>query len=163
LLALGVSTLFVSNYISSLVPALPSILVLTTIGLILAQFTWVQRLSGFRVMGYFLVLLFLAVVGAYCDIGALVSNGSVAVVLLLWVTLMVLVHGLLIFTIGGLFKQDWALVSVASNANIAGVTTAGVLATSLGRPDLRLPGILAGSVGNAIGTYAGVLIAEMLR
>ena len=70
---------------------------------------------------------------------------------------------LLIFGLGGLFRQDWAIISVASNANVGGATTAGVLATAIGRDDLRLPGILAGSLGNAIGTYAGVLIAIYLR
>ena len=75
----------------------------------------------------------------------------------------VLVHGLILFVIGGLLKQDWAIISVASNANIGGATSAGVLATAIGRGDLRLPGILAGSLGNAVGTYAGVFVALYLR
>jgi hypothetical protein len=33
----------------------------------------------------------------------------------------------------------------------------------IGRGDLRLPGILAGSLGNAIGTHAGFVIAELLK
>jgi uncharacterized membrane protein len=37
------------------------------------------------------------------------------------------------------------------------------IAISIGRGDLRLPGILAGSLGNAIGTYAGFVIAELLK
>ena len=52
---------------------------------------------------------------------------------------------------------------MASNANIGGATSAGVLATAIGRGELRLPGILAGSLGNALGTYAGFLVAEFLR
>ena len=52
---------------------------------------------------------------------------------------------------------------VASNANIGGATSAGALAIAIGRGDLRLPGILAGSLGNAIGTYAGFVIAELLK
>ena len=163
LLALGTGTMFVSQLFSQLLPAIPSVLILTTIALGLAQLPAVQRLRGARVLGYFTVLLFLAVVGAYCDIPALIANGSVALTLLAWVTIAVGVHGLLLFTIGGLFKQDWAIVSIASNANVGGATTAGVLAVSIGRHDLRLPGILAGSVGNAIGTYAGVAVAEFLR
>ena len=163
LLALGTGTLFVSQVLSKVLPAVPSVLILTTIALLLAQLPAVQRLKGARVLGYFTVLLFLAVVGAYCDIPALIANGSVALVLLAWVTVAVGVHALLLFTLGGLFKQDWAIVSIASNANIGGATTAGVLAVSIRRGDLRLPGILAGSVGNAIGTYAGVAVAEFLK
>lgn len=163
LLALGTGTLFGSQLLSAMLPAIPSILILTTIALGLAQLPLVQKLRGARVLGSFTVLLFLAVIGAYCDIPALIANGSVALILLAWVTITVGIHALLLFVIGGLLRQDWAIISIASNANIGGATTAGVLAVSIRRDDLRLPGILAGSVGNAIGTYAGVAVAEFLR
>jgi uncharacterized membrane protein len=163
LLAIGFGTLFLSNLLNEYIPQIPSILTLTTLALILAQLPVIQKLNGGKVMGYFLVLLFLAVIGAYCDIHALAESGHLAMLLLLWVTIIVLIHGILIFSIGGLFKQDWDIISIASNANIGGTATSAVLATSLGRPDLRLPAILAGSLGNAIGTYAGILIAELLK
>ncbi len=163
IIALGTASLFLSQLIVRFVPSLPVMLVLTTFALILAQFRPVQRLRGARTLGYFTVLLFLAVIGAYCDIAALIANGSVAFLLLIWVAIIVFLHGALLFLGGGLFKQDWAMISVASNANIGGAASAGVLATAIGRDDLRLPGILVGSVGNALGTYAGVLVAEMLR
>ena len=163
LLALGIGTLFVSQLISQWLPAVPYVLTLTTIALVLAQLPAVHRLRGATVLGYFTVLLFLAVVGAYCDLAALIANGAVAGILLAWVTIIVGVHALIIFGIGGLFRQDWAIIALASNANIGGATSAGVLATAIGRGDLRLPGILAGSLGNAIGTYAGFLVAVWLR
>jgi uncharacterized membrane protein len=163
LLALGIGSLFLSQLLSQFLPAIPYVLSLTTVALLLAQMPVVQRLGGAKVLGYFTVLVFLAVVGAYCDLGALIANGAVAGILLGWVTLIVLVHGLILFLIGGLLKQDWAVISVASNANIGGATSAGVLATAIGRGDLRLPGILAGSLGNAVGTYAGFVVAELLR
>ncbi len=163
LLALGLGSLFVSQAISRALPALPYVLTLTTIALLLAQAPAVQRLSGAKVLGYFTVLLFLAVIGAYCDLAALLAHGSVAGILLAWVTVIVFFHGLVLFAIGGCLRQDWALLAVASNANIGGATSAGVLATAIGRDDLRLPGILAGSLGNALGTYAGFLLAAWLR
>ncbi len=163
LLALGLGSLFLSQLVSRWLPAIPYVLTLTTAALILAQVPAIQRLRGGTVLGYFTVLLFLAVVGAYCDLGALIANGAVAGTLLAWVTVIVGIHALILFGIGGLFRQDWALIAVASNANVGGATSAGVLATAIGRGDLRLPGILAGSLGNAVGTYAGVLIALWLR
>ncbi len=163
LLALGLGSLFVSQWLSRLLPALPYVLTLTTFALGLAQVPAVQRLSGAKVLGYFTVLIFLAVVGAYCDLAALIANGSVAGILLAWVTVIVGIHALVIFSIGGLLRRDWALIAVASNANIGGATSAGVLAVAIGRGDLRLPGILAGSLGNALGTYAGFLLAAFLR
>lgn len=163
LVALGTASLFVSQLVARLFPSLPVVLILTTFALVLAQFPTVQKLRGARTLGYFSVLLFLAVIGAYCDIGALIANGTVALYLLLWVSVIVFLHGALLFAGAGLFKQDWAMISVASNANIGGAASAGVLATAIGRDDLRLPGILVGSVGNALGTYAGVLVAGLLR
>ena len=163
LLALGIGSLYLSQLVSQYLPALPYILTLTTLALVLAQLRVVQKLRGGKLLGYFTVLLFLAVVGAYCDLAALIANGAVAGTLLAWVTIIVGVHALVIFGLGGLFRQDWAIIAVASNANVGGATSAGVLATAIGRGDLRLPGILAGSLGNAIGTYAGFLIAELLR
>ena len=163
LLALGFGTLFVSAKAATLVPGLPSILVLTTLALIFAQIPFVQKLQGGRILGYLLIMLFLAVIGAYCDIFALLGSGNAAGILLLWVTIIIFLHGIIIFTVGGLLKQDWDIVSIASNANIGGATSAPVCAASLGRPDLQLPGLLAGTVGNAIGTYLGILIAELLK
>ncbi len=163
LLFLGLATLFVSVFISFYFPKIPSILILTTIALVLAQIPAVQKVKGGRVLGYFLILLFLAVIGAYCDIHALRQSGEIAITLLVWVGILVSIHAILLFTIAGLFKQDWDIVSVASNANIGGTATAAVCANSLGRQDLQLPGILAGAIGNAIGTYAGIFIAEFLK
>ena len=163
LLALGVGSLFISQLVSSYVPKIPSILVLTTIALVLAQVKPLHRVEGGTIIGYLFVLLFLAVVGAFCDVNALIQNKEIALILMAWVTLIVFIHGILLYTIGGLLKQDWNIVSIASQANVGGATTAAALATGLKRADLRLPGILVGSIGGATGTYVGVLVAEYLR
>jgi uncharacterized membrane protein len=163
LLLLGVGSLFLSNLVSFYFSKIPSILALTTIALILAQVPAIQKIQGGKTLGYFFVLLFLAVIGAYCDLNALRQSGGLAGILLLWVTIIVLVHAIILFVVGGISKQDWDIVSIASNANIGGTATAAVCANSLGRHDLQLPGILAGAVGNAIGTYAGIAVAELLK
>ncbi len=163
MLTLGAGTLYVSGLISEYIPQVPSILILTTIALLLAQIKFLHRIKGGNLIGYLFVLLFLAVVGAYCDMEALIQNKTTAVLLLEWVTIIVFTHGILLFTIGGLLKQDWYLISIASNANIGGATTAAALATGLNRSDLRLPGILAGSLGTALGTYSGIVVAELLK
>lgn len=163
LLALGAGSLFVSQWIHSMIPKVPMILVLTTLALVLAQVRALHKVHGGDIIGFLFVLLFLAVIGAYCDIHALVASRAMAITLMLWVTLIVVIHGVLIFLIGGVLKKDWSIISIASNANIGGPTTAAVLATSLNRSDLRLPAILVGSVGAALGTYVGIMIAEYLR
>ena len=83
-----------SQLVSRFLPALPYILTLTTVALLLAQLPAVQRLGGAKVLGYFTVLVFLAVIGAYCDLAALIANGSVAGILLAWVTAIVFLHAL---------------------------------------------------------------------
>lgn len=163
LLALGFGTMFISWLLTKYIPQIPSILTLTTLALLLAQIPFVQKLKGGKLMGLLLIMLFLAVIGAFCDISALLQSGEVAGILLIWDTVLISIHGIIIFTIGGLFKQDWDIVSIASNANIGGAISAPVCASSLGRPDLQLPGLLAGSIGNAIGTYLGILVAEFLK
>jgi len=163
LLVLGFGSMFLSTVISIYFPAIPAILVLTTLALLLAQIPFVQKIKGAKIMGMLLVLLFMAVIGAFCDIGALLQNGKVAGTLFAWDFILILIHGLLIFGIGGILKQDWDVIAVASNANIGGASSAPVCAASLGRTDLQLPGIIAGSIGLAIGSYLGVLVVEFLK
>lgn len=163
LLALGLGSMLVSAKFAEMVSWMPSIVVLTTIALLFAQVPFIQQLRGGRTLGYLLIMLFLAVIGAYCDVWALTSAGDIAWILLMWVTIIVFLHGAIIFSIGGLLKQDWDIISIASNANIGGATSAPVCAASLGRPDLQLPGLLAGTIGTAIGTYLGIAVAEILK
>ncbi len=162
LFALALLGMAVSKAMVIWFPQVPEILFLTTIALVLAQFPAVQQLSGKHTLGYFLILLFLAVVGTLCDLAALVEVGDLAFTLMLFVTILILVHGLVVFGVGALFKMDWDMIAVASQANIGGTTTALASAESLQRPDLLIPGILVGSLGNAIGTYLGFAVASGL-
>jgi uncharacterized membrane protein len=143
--------------------ALPSILVLTTLALILAQLPAVQRMRGARVTGWFAVMIFLAVIGALCDLAALRGIGELGVQLTVFVAVVVTVHGLLVFVAAWLLRFDPTMAAVASQANIGGSTSALALARSLGRGDLALPAILIGALGNALGTYLGFMTAAWLR
>ena len=73
------------------------------------------------------------------------------------------VHGVIIFGVGRLFRQDWELLAIVSQANIGGQTTAIALCRTFNRPELFLPAILIGSLGNGVGTYVGFLVAEFSR
>lgn len=166
LLALGAGTLFVSEWTASVLAdwgyPVPSILILTTIALVLAQLSVIQRLSGAKLLGLFSIYLFLAVIGAFCELGALAEIGDLALVITIFTTTIVLIHGLLIFLLGGVFKQDWDLVAIASQANIGGASSAMALAKSLKRTDLILPSILVGTLGSGLGTYIGFFVAEIV-
>lgn len=163
LAVLALGALGVVNWLHSLLPAIPSVLILTTLALILAQWPVVARLRGSKVVGLFLIYLFLAVIGAYCDIPALLADGTQALWLLLAISLGILIHALILVGVARLTRQDWDMVAIVSQANVGGSSSALALARSLGRPDLQLPAILIGTLGNAIGTYLGFMVAELLR
>jgi uncharacterized membrane protein len=162
ILALGLLGMTVSKVLVSYFPQVPEIIFLTTLALILAQFPSVQQLYGKHTLGFFFILIFLAVIGTLCDFRALSGVGSLAGTLILFVGLLVLIHGLVIFGVGALFKMDWDVIAVASQANVGGNTTAIAAAESLNRPDLLIPGVLVGSLGNALGTYVGFAVAGIL-
>ena len=93
---------------------------------------------------------------------SLVAVGELGLDLSLFVTIVVLVHGLLLYGVAAALRMDPVVASVASQANIGGGTSALALARSLGRPELVLPSILMGSLGTALGTYLGFLVAGWL-
>jgi len=167
LLAIGSAAVWFSTWVSEMIArlsevAISSILILTTLALVLAQLPMVQRLKGTRMVGWLAVMIFLAVIGALCDLSALSAIGPLAVSLGILVVITLLVHGGIVFGLGALFRIDPAVSAVASQANIGGSTSALALARSLGRSDLMLPAILVGSLGNALGTYLGFLTVAWL-
>ncbi len=162
ILALGLMGISLAKVFAAYFPQIPEIITLTTIALILAQFQFIQRLKGKNTLGFFFILIFLAVIGTLCDISALSGIGGLAGTLSLFVGLLVLIHGLVIFGLGAAFKMDWDVIAVASQANVGGNTTALAAAESLNRPDLLIPGVLVGSLGNAVGTYLGFVVAGIL-
>ena len=81
---------------------------------------------------------------------------------MIFVSTIVLVHGLIVFGLAALLRLDPVMAAVASQANIGGGTSALALARSLGRADLVLPAVLVGSLGTALGTYLGFLTVAWL-
>jgi uncharacterized membrane protein len=162
LVFLGFAAYFLSDIVSSYVPQIPSILTLSTIGIVLAQTKFVANLKGSHNLGMYLVLLFLAVIGAYCELSAVAELKEVGITLLLFAGLAVLFHGILVILIGGLLYRDWEMIAIVSQANVGGGTTAIALAETFGRKDLVLPAILVGTLGTALGTYLGFFVVYIL-
>ncbi len=159
---LGISAYYISNLISILIPAVPSILTLSTLGILLAQTRFVATLKGGHYLGLYLVYLFLAVIGAYCEISSVVALEQIGLTLLLFAVVAVCIHGLLTILLGSIFYRDWEMIAIVSQANIGGGTSAIALAESFERNDLILPAILVGTLGNALGTYLGFLVIYLL-
>ncbi|MFK7934118.1 MAG: DUF819 domain-containing protein [Saprospiraceae bacterium] len=138
------------------------ILIITTLALLLAQIPKIANLGGSQLIGMLMIYLFLVVIGAFCELSAVSTMGAVAINLFFFIIILVSIHALIIFGIGGLLGYDWYLISIASQANVGGSTTALALAKTFGRNELVIPGFLVGALGNAVGTYLGFAVAAFL-
>jgi uncharacterized membrane protein len=159
---LGVAAFFVSEVVKEFFSQIPFILTLSTIGIVLAQIPFVTKLRGSQSLGIYMLYLFLAVIGAYCEIEAVLELQSTGLTLLLFTALAVLIHGVLMIGIGGLTYRDWDMIAIVSQANVGGSTSAIAIAESLDRNELVLPAILVGTLGNALGTYLGFFVVGVL-
>ncbi len=140
----------------------PMIIIITTIALVLAQFRMIHQLPGNQKFGSWLVFLFLAVIGAFCDLGAFSRAGTLAMVILGFVLIIFTVHALFMWAASKAIPSDWDEIAIASQANIGGSTTAMALAQNFERHELVLPAIIIGTLGNALGTYIGFLVAAFV-
>lgn len=159
--AFALSRVLPDGVLGVAIPLHPNIL-LTIIALILAQVPLIARLRGTRTLGMFAVYLFLAGIGALCDVAALAEVGAIGVWLLLLVVVALTLHGLLVFGAARLLGISPEVASVASQACVGGGSSALALARSLGRKDLVLPAILIGSLGTAAGTFLGMWVGTLL-
>ena len=142
--------------------AVPSILIVTTLALVAAQVPGVRRIALANPLGLWGMFLFLAVVGASADLAALLAARELGALLFAYVAIVFLVHGALLFGVGWLLRMEPVVLAIASSANVGGSASAFVLAEAEGRGDLVLPALLIGSVGTALGTYAGFAMAAAL-
>ena len=132
-----------------------------------------QKLEGGETIGIVLAFVFFAAIAAGADVFKLMN---VAPILLAFVIVLLLVHGLVVFGLGALLSAISKKISnnerhllrlslpeliIASNASILGATTAPALAMARGWPALATPGILAGVAGYIVGTPIGLLVASL--
>lgn len=162
LVFLGLASYVVSMQLSKLIPAVPFILILTTLAILLAQTPFVAKLKGSHSLGLYLVYIFLAVVGAYSEISAVIALKETGLLIFAFTACIVLIHGVITFVVGSLFYRDWEMISIVSQANIGGGTTAIANVEAFRRNELILPAILVGALGNAIGTYLGFLVIQIV-
>ncbi len=160
LVAITVSSIWVSTLLGRVFPAIPGVAWLTTMVLLLAQIPQVKRLSGGTVMGNFLIMLFLACNGARSVVGKIVEVGPEVFYFAVGT---VAIHGLVIFGVGRLMRIDAGTLAIASLANVGGSSQALAGATARNYNHLILPGIACGLIGTALGNYLGLAVGNLLK
>ena len=139
-----------------------AILVTTALTLTVATFfpRQIQKLSGHTEAGNVLMFIFLASIGATADIWQLVEIGPV---LFIFATIIIVVHLAILFGVGKLMNLDLAELAMASAVCIGGPSSAAAIASAKGWRDLLIPGVLAGSLGYAIGSFIGISVVGWLQ
>lgn len=120
----------------------------------------VARLSGYQEAGNVLMFIFLASIGASADIWVMLQSAPLLFVFALTI---VAVHLLLLLAAGRVFRLGLAEMIMASAVCVGGPASAGAIASAKGWRDLLIPGVLAGSLGYAIGSFIGVSIVEWMK
>ena len=160
LLTLGLLVIALAQAIAQQIPAIPSVIWLTSLALIMAQIPFVKRLSGAMQLGSIALHFFFALIG----IGSKFSEiAKVGISIFFFTLTVVVVHGLFIFVVAYFRRREWDVTAVASQAAVGGPSTAMALAVARGKSHLALPGVAVGLLGYGVGTYAGLAVAYLLR
>jgi len=161
LLALGLSLLFAAEATARALPwPVPSVVWLTTFTLAAAQVPAVRRLQGALHLGTLALNLFFVVIGIGSRVAEILAVG---IEVFYFTATVVLIHGLVTFAAARLVRLDAETTAVASQAAVGGPSTAMALAIARRQPGLALPGLVAGLLGYAAGTYLGLAVAYAVR
>jgi len=136
-----------------------TIMIVTLIGILLS-FSPVRSLerAGASRTGYELLYFVLTAIGAKASVA---SIGS-AMVLIAAGLLIVAVHAAVLLLGARVMRAPMFLVAAASQANIGGVASAPVVA-EVYHPGLASVGLLLAILGNIVGTWLGILCAQLCR
>jgi uncharacterized membrane protein len=135
------------------------IVVVTTAGLILS-FTKARRLEGVGAsnMGSVFLYILVASIGMHMDILAIFDNPGLFMVGGLWM----LIHVIILLSVGKIIKAPFFFTAVGSKANIGGAASAPIVASAF-HPSLAPVGVLLAVLGYAIGTYAAWFCGILLQ
>ena len=135
------------------------IVIATTLGLLLS-FTKLRNYEGAGAsrMGSFLLYVLIASIGMKMDITAIFENPGLFLIGIVWM----LVHVIIMITIGKLIKAPFFFVAVGSQANVGGAASAPVVASAF-HPSLAPVGVLLAVLGYAVGTYGAWLCGIIMQ
>ena len=136
------------------------IIVTATTGGLIASFTKLRDLEGAgasKVGSLFLYIL-VATIGMKMDLTSFVEVPGFFAIGLVWI----LIHVILLLSVGKLIKAPFFFTAVGSQANVGGAASAPIVASAF-HPALAPVGVLLAVLGYALGTYGAWLCAEIMR
>jgi uncharacterized membrane protein len=135
-----------------------AIILLTTVALLLSL-TPLSRLeeAGASTLGYAGFYLLLASVGAQGDLRKMASHPQ----FILFGVIVILVHALVTLAAVRLLRAPLFFFGAASQACLGGYSSAPIVA-AIYQPSMAPVGLLLAVLGNVVGTYAGLLVAQAL-
>lgn len=131
----------------------------TGLALLLSSVKGVQSLKGNMIASDFFMLIFGFSLGLQANIFDLFTDRSeLFSYFLLTYSLMLLIH----LALAKIFKVDVHSFLISSSAAVFGPPFIGPIAEALGNRALITSGIIVALIGNAIGTYLGVVLISLL-
>ncbi len=160
LLAVGFVLLVAADWMGALLPAVPSVLWLTTFALVVGHVGPFRSAPGAMQLGTLALHFFFVVIGIYSRIDMILLVG---VAVFFYTVVVVGVHGMVVYGVGRLLRMDIATITVASQASVGGPSSAVAVAISREWNELVLPGIAVGLLGYALGNYVGFGLGYLVR
>jgi uncharacterized membrane protein len=160
LMAAGFVLLIAADWMGTLIPAVPSVLWLTTFALLAGHLTPLRSAPGAFQLGNLALHFFFVTIGINSRLDLIIEVGLTVFV---FTAVVVVVHGLVVYGVGRMLNLDLGTLSVASQAAIGGPSSALAVAVSREWSGLVLPGIIVGLLGYAIGNYLGLAVGVLVR
>mgnify|MGYP003326052704 FL=1 len=159
-MAIGFVLVAVADWVNLLVPSIPSVLWLTTLALIFGHIGPFVRSPGAMQLGTLALNFFFVIIGIYSRIDAILLVG---VAVFFYTSIVVGIHGVVVYGVGRMLRMDIGTVTIASQAAVGGPSSAVAVAVSRGWNELILPAIAGGWRGYAIGNYLGSGLGHVVR
>ena len=147
---------FIRRAVASIGLEIPSILVLTSVALLMAQLPRPHGRRSCYGLGLVLIQPFFVVIGLGTPLAGVLAEGCW---ILVYAALVVGAHVGIVLLLRRRNRFPLHELLVASQSVIGGPSTALALAAGLDRDDLAVAGVALGLLGYVIGTYLGVAVA----
>ncbi len=159
----GIACTWASKYISQSRPSINQatwiIMIITTAGLLLSMTSFAETEErNANKIGYFLFYFVLASTGAKANLLAVFLAPLFLLVAFVWMV----IQGVLFFIYAKVLRIPIGLCAAASQANLGGVVSAPIVASTY-HSSLVPVALLLAIFGNAVGNYVGILTSQLLH